>query len=196
MSSNSLSIIVKLSNYAKKLGIKYHTAYGHFKKGLIEGAYQLKTGTIIVPDQDEKKNHQPEFGVIIYARVSTAGQLPNLNSQAERLKMYSIARGYKIKSVVKEVGSGINDRRKKLTMILQDGKYDKIIIEHKDRLTRFGFNWFQLFTNNRIEVVNESESEMSDITADIVAIMHSFSSKLYGLRRRSRKVIELIEGKE
>lgn len=185
---------MKLSAYAKKLGLKYHTVYGYFRKGLIDGAYQLKTGTIIVPEEDEV--HKIEHGVVIYARVSTAAQIPNLETQAERLKTYSITRGYKIKSIVKEVGSGINDRRKKLTKILQDDKYDKIIVEHKDRLTRFGFNWFQLFTGNRIEVVNEAETEISDITADIVAIMHSFSSKLYGLRRRSRKVVELIKGIE
>lgn len=182
---------MKLSKYAKQLGISYQTAWKHFKAGLIPSAYQLSTGTIIVPDviNPGKKDG---CNVILYARVSTVNQKDALEIQAKRLESYAIAKGYTIKRIVKEIGSGINDRRKRLTEVLEKDDFDKIIVEHKDRLTRFGFQWFQVLTKNRIEVINEATSELGDITADLIAIIHSFSSRVYGLRRKTRKVIEII----
>ena len=85
--------------------------------------------------------------------------------------------------IVKEYGSGLNDERKLLSKILKDDNYDKIIVENKDRLTRFGFNWIQLLTGNRIEVINESKEKDEDITKDLISIIHCFSARIYGLRR-------------
>ena len=79
-----------------------------------------------------------------------------------------------------------------ITILSNINDYDKIIVEHKDRLTRFGFNWFQLFTKNKIDVINESKTEESEITDDLIAIIHCFAAKTYGLRRKKRKVIEAI----
>jgi predicted site-specific integrase-resolvase len=108
------------------------------------------------------------------------------SSTAKRLEAYAIAKGYKIKQVVKEFGSGLNDNRKQLSKILKDDKYDKIIVEHKDRLTRFGFNYIQLLTGNRIEVINEAKEEDEDITQDLILIIHCFSARIYGLRKSKR----------
>ena len=122
-----------------------------------------------------------------------------LERQAERLKEYAILNGYKIKQVVKEFGSGLNDERKQLTKILKENKYDKIIVEHKDRLTRFGFNWIQLLTGNRIEVINEAKEKDEDITKDLISIIHCFSTRIYGLRRSQRiktKVEEALKSEE
>lgn len=58
--------------------------------------------------------------------------------------MQLAAKGYKVKQVIKEFGSGLNDERKQLVKVLKENQYDKIIVENKDRLTRFGFNWFQI----------------------------------------------------
>ena len=71
--------------------------------------------------------------------------------------------------------------------MLKENEYDKIIVEHKDRLTRFGFNWFQILTNNRIEVINESKTQDEDLVKDLSSIIHSFSARLYG-QRKSKKV--------
>lgn len=173
---------MKLSEYANKMGIVYRTAWMWFRDGKIPGAYQLPSGTIIVPE--EKQNE--EYGVILYARTSSSQNKKLLDSQVERLKLYAISRGYKIRKIVKEFGSGLNDERKELTKILKENKFDKIIVEHKDRLTRFGFNWFQILTNNRIEVINESQEKDEDITKDLISIIHCFSTRIYGLRRSER----------
>lgn len=174
---------MKLSDYAKKIGITYRTAWNWFKAGTINGAYQLPSGTVVVPDTVDSSQ---EYGVILYARTSSSSNKELLDNQAKRLEAYAIAKGYKIKQIVKEFGSGLNDSRKQLSKILKDGKYDKIIVEHKDRLTRFGFNYIQLLTGNRIEVINEAKEEDEDITHDLISIIHCFSARIYGLRRSKR----------
>lgn len=181
---------MKLSSYAKKLGISYKTAWRYWKNGKLD-AFQTPTGTIIV-----NENRGKDKGVCIYARVSSAENKDNLDSQAERLKEYCIAKGYRIHKVVKEVGSGVNDNRKKLNVLLADNNYALIVVEHKDRLTRFGFNYIQLLlqqTGRDIEIVNESENDKQDLMQDFVSIITSFCARIYGLRRSKRKTEKLIE---
>lgn len=188
---------MKLSQYAKKIGVSYQTVWNWYKDGLIENAYQLPSGTIVVPDNVDENGEQ--YGVILYARTSSSQNKNLLDGQVERLTNYAAAKGYKVKQIVKEFGSGLNDERKQLTKILQENKYDKIIVEHKDRLTRFGFNWIQLLTGNRIEVINETKEKDEDIVKDLISIIHCFSARIYGLRRSQRfdaKVKQAIEETE
>jgi predicted site-specific integrase-resolvase len=86
---------MKLSDYAKKLGVSYKTAWRMWKRGEIK-ASQLPTGTIIVTTEEILPQ-----GVAIYTRVSSAENKSNLDSQGERLKAYCIAKGYQIKYIVK-----------------------------------------------------------------------------------------------
>jgi predicted site-specific integrase-resolvase len=181
---------MKLSEYAKMLGISYKTAWRYFKAGKLD-AYQTHTGTIIV------RNHK-EFPMVaaIYARVSSSENKSNLESQAERLRQYAIARGYQIYKIVKEVGSGVNDNRKQLINLLKDKNYSILIVEHKDRLTRFGFNYIQLLAeeqNKNIEIVNETKDNNEDLMQDFVSIITSFCARLYGLRRSKRKTEKIIK---
>ncbi|MBA7685308.1 hypothetical protein ES703_93727 [subsurface metagenome] len=134
---------MKLSDYAKELGVGYKTVWRLWKEGKID-AYQLLTGTVIV--MEKIKNKLPDK-VYIYTRVSSRKNKDNLKKQADRLKEYAIARGYQIYKVIEEVGSGVNDNRKKLNQILMDKNYNKLIVEHKDRLTSFGFNYIQILFN-------------------------------------------------
>ena len=188
---------MKLSQYAKKIGVSYQTVWNWYKDGLIENAYQLPSGTIVVPYNMDENSEQ--YGVRLYARTSSSQNKKLLDCQVERLTNYASAKGYKVKQIVKEFGSGLNDERKQLTKILQENKYDKIIVEHKDRLTRFGFNWIQLLTGNRIEVINETKEKDEDIVKDLISIIHCFSARIYGLRRSQRfdaKVKQAIEETE
>ena len=185
---------MKLSHYAKKMGLDYRTVWNWYKEGKIPNAYQTHSGTIIIPD--EEIEHKQEYGVILYARTSSSQNKELLDNQVERLKNYATSRGYKIKQIVKEFGSGLNDERKQLSKILQDNQYDKIIVENKDRLTRFGFNWIQLLTGNRIEVINEAKEKDEDIVKDLISIIHCFSARIYGLRRSQKidtKIRQVIE---
>jgi len=183
---------MKLSSYAKELGISYKTVWRLWKAGKLN-AYQLPTGTVIVREKIENK--LPDK-VCIYARVSSSENKNNLKKQAERLKEYAIARGYQIYKIVEEIGSGVNDNRKKLNQLLMDKNYNKLIVEHKDRLTRFGFNYIQILFNQigkKIEVVNEAENDIQDLMQDFISIITSFCARLYGLRRSKRKTEKIVK---
>lgn len=182
---------MKLSDYAKKQGISYQTAWRMWKRGELN-AKQLPSGTIIVDINSELKDK----GVLIYARVSSAENKTNLDSQAERVEKYCIARGYRIVAIVKEVGSGVNDSRKKLTDSLCRDDYNLIVCEHKDRLTRFGFNYIKILLNKMgkdVEVINEAREEKEDLMQDFISIITSFCARIYGLRRQKQKTECIID---
>lgn len=183
---------MKLSQYAKQLGINYQTAYRWFKKGLIQG-YQMDTGTIIVPDPNDKVT---DVHVVIYCRVSSSENKSNLDSQAERMVEFCNKRGLVVNDIVKEIGSGVNDNRPKLIKLLSNPNITIIVVEHKDRLTRFGFNYIEtiLKNNNRlILVANHSDNEQYDIVEDFVSVIYSFCARLYGLRRAKNKANQIKE---
>lgn len=186
---------MKLSDYAKKLGISYTTAWRLWKQGKLD-AYQLPTGTVIVREETETEILKQSRDVAcIYARVSSSENKDNLKRQSERLVQYATARGYQIYKVVEEVGSGLNDNRKKLLSVLSDKKFSVLLVEHKDRLTRFGANYIQVLlteTGRRLEIVNGSENDRDDLMSDFAAVITSFTSRLYGLRRAKRKTEKII----
>lgn len=187
---------MKLSTYAKKLGVTYRTAWNHYKAGLIPNAYELGSGAIMVPDENIKNNETKNDikKVCIYARVSSSQNKDNLNKQAERLEQYCTAKGWQIIRTIKEIASGLNDHRPQLANIISKlNEYDYVVIEHKDRLTRIGFNYFNSFAPNKFHVVNESKNEIEDLTDDLVAIITSFCARLYGKRRGKRKTETIIK---
>ena len=170
---------MKLSDYAKQEGISYRTAHRMWKRGELKGR-QLSTGTILVDVST------PVEGAIVYARVSSAENKSNLESQALRVERYCIARGYRIVGVVKEVGSGVNDSRKKLIKVFERDDYNLIVCEHKDRLTRVGFNYIKVLLNQAgkdVEVINEAREEQEDLMSDFISIITSFCARIYGLRK-------------
>jgi putative resolvase len=190
---------MRLSDYAERTGIRYRTAWNHFRRGEIPGAYQLPSGVIVVPEQAlpgyEPTEEALPDKVAIYARVSSSENRDNLERQAERLQDYSAARGYQISTVVKEVGSGVNDNRRQLTRLLRDKSCNRLVVEHKDRLTRFGFKYLEILFAEQgrvIEVVNEAGDGKEDLMEDFVSIITSFVARLYGLRRSRRRTEKLI----
>ncbi|MGC9100839.1 MAG: IS607 family transposase [Caldisericum sp.] len=187
---------MKLSEWARKVGISYRRAWQMFKDGKLPNARQLPTGTIVVlEDEEEKKVYEPKT-VAIYARISSHENRDNLEKQAERLKEYALAKGYQIKHLVKEVGLGVNDARPKLIALLKKRDYQILLVENKDRLTRFGFNYLKLLCEEQgktIEVVDCTEEEKEDLIQDFVAVIYSFSAKLYGLKRAKEKTEKIVK---
>ncbi len=134
-----------------------------WKRGELN-AYQLPTGTIVVRIDESGKT--TDKIACIYSRVSSGENKSNLDSQAERLTNYAIAKGYRVYKVVKEVGSGLNDNRKQLANILVDDNYNILIVEHKDRLARFGTNYLKILlekTGKKLEIVNEADNAVRPI---------------------------------
>ena len=97
--------------------------------------------------------------------------------------------------MITEFGSGLNDKRPKLEKLLLDETITKIVVEHKDRLTRFGFNYIEKLLSRsgiELEVVNNVEGEKEDLIWDFVSVITSFSARIYGQRRSKRKTERLI----
>ncbi len=184
---------MKLSQYAKQQGISYRTALRWFRAGAIKG-YQAPSGTIIVTE-GEKLPLTAEK-VAIYARVSSQEQKDNLERQATRLSEYCTVKGYQVMHVVKEIASGVNDSRPKLLSLLRDTSITRIVVEHRDRLTRFGFHYIEtlLETQGRtIEVVNVAENDKEDFIQDLASIVYSLCARLYGQQRAKGKTERIVE---
>jgi predicted site-specific integrase-resolvase len=193
---------MKLSVYARKMGVRYETAWRWFKQGHLPGQ-QLPSGTIVIFGPAENGEAPHPASAVVYARVSVAENRPDLDRQAERLVAYSSAKGYQIAQVVKEVGSGVNDSRPRFLKLLADPTIGVIVVEHKDRATRFGFRYLETLLaqqGRRLEVVNLADDGRDELVADLVAIVYSFSVRLYGQRRAKRKseaiIKELTESEE
>jgi predicted site-specific integrase-resolvase len=184
---------MKLSEYARQMGISYKTAWRWWKAGKLPG-FQQDTGTVIVyPETHSLPQNQR---VAIYARVSSAENRTNLDSQAERLVSYATAKGYQIHQVVKEIGSGVNDSRPKFLKLLADPTTTHIVVEHKDRATRFGYRYLETLLKQQgryLEVVNLADNGKEDLVTDLVSIIYSFSARLYGQRRAKRKTEAIIK---
>lgn len=135
---------------------------------------------------------------LIYARVSTNEQKNrgDLDRQINYIIREIIAKNPKNLKVFSEVGSGLNDNRtelKKLLDMIMNDEVDRIFILYKDRLTRFGFNYLEQICNKfgtKIIVISEEIQEKSiqeELAEDIISIIHSFSSKLYGMRNKIKE---------
>ena len=147
----------------------------------------------IVQEKDKRKT-------IIYTRVSSSGQKDDLKNQAEFLKQFANAKGLIVDEVFEDIGSGLNYNRKKWNKLLEDcmiGLIKTIIVAHKDRFIRFGYDWFERFLKtNGVEIIvvnNETLSPQEEMIQDLISIIHVFSCRIYGLRKYKKKIKEDIE---
>lgn len=178
---------MKLSVYAQRHGIQYRAAWERFRTGKIPNAYRDEAGTIQVPDDPDESVDL--MRAAIYARVSDPRKTTQLAAQRQRMEQWAVMNGYQVVESVAEKGSGVNDKRKALASLLKRDTWGTLIVEHKDRLTRFGFAWFDLFLaqqGRRIMVANQASDDTTDLVHDLVAIIYSFSARLYGKRRSER----------
>ncbi len=185
---------MKLSHWAKLQGIGYRAAWNHFKAGIIPGAYTLPTGTIIIPDP-KPADIRNEY-IVCYARVSSSQNKSNLISQSKRINDFCAANGWIVSESIQEIGSGLNDNRKKLLRLFQDKKATKLVVEHKDSLTRFGFNYVEKLCESfgcKIVIINPANNDKEDLIQDFTSIITSFCAKIYGQRRSKRNTEKIIK---
>ncbi len=137
--------------------------------------------------------------IVIYTRVSTRNQTDDLENQVDFLQQYVNAKGLIVDDIIRDYGSGLNYNRKKWNQLLNEvmeNKIKMILVSHKDRFVRFGFDWFEKFCNKfNVEIVvvkNEKLSPHEELVQDIVSILQVFSCRLYGLRKYKKQ----IEGDE
>jgi putative resolvase len=181
---------MKLSQYAKRAGVTYKTAWRWWKLGQLD-AYQTPSGTVIVRDPSLPT---PTTGrVALYARVSSADQKSDLERQMQRLRDYTAAKGYVVSKEVSEIASGLNDHRPKLAKLLTDPTIGTLVVEHRDRLTRFGYEYIRQLLDSqgrRLEVLFPSDTD-DELVDDFVALITSMAARIYGQRNAKRRASQI-----
>jgi YD repeat-containing protein len=137
--------------------------------------------------------------VVCYSRVSGSNQKKDLNKQKSALETFVIAQGKTADEWLSDIGSGLNYKRKSFIQLMKDvenGFVSEIIVAHKDRLVRIGYEWFEMFCedhNCKITVINiENLSPEEEVKQDLLTIINCFSSRLYGLRRYKKEIKNMV----
>jgi len=191
-------ILMKLTDWAKQEGIRYVTAWRWFNAGILPiPSTQLPTGTILVhpPAPATPKTTK---NAALYARVSSHDQQDDLQRQLGRLVAYATSNSYNVVETVSEVGSGLNSRRKKLLGLLKNKEIDVIIVEHRDRLSRFGVEYIETLleaSGRKLQIIDPAEID-NDLVRDMINLLTSFCARLYGKRSAKNKAKKVIKDLE
>jgi predicted site-specific integrase-resolvase len=185
-----------IGDFAKRIGRSASTVRRWERDGLIKSK-RLPSGhryfdeddiRTILGKADEKRL------TVVYCRVSSHGQKDDLQSQVAAMEQYCLGAGIAVDEWVQEVGGGMNFKRKQFLQLMDrvaSGDIGRLIVAHKDRLVRFGFDFLDHVAKRSacvIEVVNqESLSPQEEMTEDLLSIVHTFSCRLYGMRKYKRK---------
>ena len=187
---------LKTSQYAKIYNLNRRTVINNFHKGFIAGYQDPNTHTIYILNPEYQEPHQSNLKrAILYARVSSTDNKKSLDGQMERMEQYCSVKGYQIVGEVKEIASGMNANRRKLSSILKRDDYDILVCEHPDRLTRFGFNYLVILLGRlhvAVEPINVAKNKDDDLMSDFVSIVTSFCQRIYD-RNRKKKTEKIIE---
>ncbi len=144
------------------------------------------------------KNFKRRIRCAIYARVSSHSRQQDLERQITILKQFAQEQGWLIIDIIKDIASGLKERRrglKKLFNLVIRKRIDIVLITYKDRLTRFGFKYLEEFFRSYgvqiyILLDKPEKSELQELIEDFVAIIASFAGRIYG--RRSKRILELL----
>ena len=194
-----MSRFIKIGEAARLLGITVQT----LRRWELEGAFlpdrKSKGGTRYY-DLDRIIGVKPSENdlTIAYARVSSHDQKKDLDTQAQLLAQYCVAKGWQFE-VIQDLGSGMNYRKKGLKRLLElilERNIKRLVLTHKDRLLRFGSELiFAMCEAREIEVVminkGQELSFEEELAQDVLEIITVFSARLYGSRsRKNKKLIE------
>ncbi len=176
---------VKLKEWAWEQGISYRTALNWFHASTLPApARQLPTGTILVEPSATEAGR-----TVAYCRVSSADQRDDLDRQSGRVAQECARRGLTLHSTVTEVGSGLNGNRPKLRKLLADATATVIVVEHRDRLARFGVEHLESALSaqsRRVVVLDDAEVE-DDLVRDVTEVLTSMFARLYGRRSAAKR---------
>jgi predicted site-specific integrase-resolvase len=173
---------MNLAAWAKRNGVAWVTAYRWFRAGLL-AVPARKVGRLILVD-DPSLPAGPRSRTAVYARVSSADRKADLDRQVARVTAWATTRQIPVDKVVTEVGSALNGHRRKFLAVLGDPAVTQIVVEHRDRLGRFGSEYVQaaLSAQGRELVVVDSSEVDDDLVRDMTETLTSMCARLYGKR--------------
>ena len=181
---------MKLSEWARREGIHYTTAWRWWRAGKLPvPARQTSTGTILVEVEPRRAGR-----LVVYARVSSHDQRVELDRQVARVTRWATRQGLAVDEVIGEVGSGLNGRRPKLARLLADPTATTIVVEHRDRLARFGVEQLEaaLGAQGRMLVVVDPGETDDDLARDMIDVLTSFCARLYGRRGARNRAMRAV----
>jgi len=153
-------------------------------------ARRLESGTIWV------ETAQPETSgrAVIYARVSSHDQRSDLDRQVARLTQWATSNGHEVGEVVTEVGSGLDGNRPKLRRVLSDPTASVVVVEHRDRLARFGVEHLEaaLGAHGRRLVVADASETADELARDMIEVLTSMCARLYGRRGARNRAMRAV----
>lgn len=194
-----MSNILRVSEFADRIGRSASTVRRWEREGLISPRRTV-SGQRYFTETDVLAVLRPGFGttprgVVVYSRVSSSGQRNDLASQVAAMERFCEGRGLAVTEWVSEVGGGMNFRRRKFLALLDKiiaGEVSTVVVAHRDRLARFGFELIEwLATKHGCEIIvanQETLSPQQELVEDLLAIVHVFSCRLYGLRRYEKQL--------
>lgn len=190
--------VVKLSEWAARNGVHYQTAWTWAKEGRMPvPVVQTPSGTWLVTEPAP----QAAGRVVVYCRVSSGDQKAELERQVARTVQGATSQGLAVAGVVTEVGSSVDGRRRKLHRLLADPDVGTIVVEHRDRLARFGVEHLEAAlsaTGRRLVVLDPAETT-DDLAGDITEVLTSMCARLYGRRsakNRAARAVAVATGPE
>ena len=184
---------MKLSEWAAQQGVHYQTAWRWWKRGTLPvPTRQLASGTILVEAPASPLGTAGR--TVVYARVSAHDQRGDLDRQVSRVMAWASEQRLGVQEVVCEVGSGLNGRRPKLARLLADPQVTTVVVEHRDRLARFGVEQLQaaLSAHGRRVLVADVGEATDDLVRDMVEVLTSFCARLYGRRGARNRAMRAL----
>ena len=138
--------------------------------------------------------------IIAYCRVSSQAQKPDLKNQRSVIEDFCLARGMANVEYIEEIKGGLNFKRPLFGEVMdaiERGEVVSLVIAHRDRLCRFGFEWFERHCQKHgceLVVLNtEKMSPEQEMVQDLMTIIHCFSARLYGLRNYRKALKEALK---
>lgn len=191
--------IYRIGDFAKRLGRSTSTIRRWEREGKLQSK-RLASGHRYFDESDVRRvlGFEPDAKkTVVYCRVSGTSQKNDLKSQREAMETFCLHAGIPVDEWIEEIGGGMNFKRRKFLKLVDEiirGEVNHVIIAHKDRLMRFGFDLFShLAAENgcRITIANQqSLSPEREMVEDLLAIVHTFSCRLYGMRKYQKIIKE------
>jgi putative resolvase len=182
---------MKLAEWARVNRVHPQTAYRWFRQGTMPvPARRLPSGTILVEAPESLSGGR----AVLYARVSAHDQRADLDRQVARLTAWATGQGVAVVEVVTEVGSGLNGKRPKLKRLLADPQATVIVVEHRDRLARFGVEHLEAALSaqgRRLVVVDPGETG-DDLEREMIQVLTGFCARLYGRRGARNRAMRAV----
>ncbi|WP_067970537.1 IS607 family transposase [Mycolicibacter icosiumassiliensis] len=184
---------MNLADWAESVGVNRHTAYRWFREGTLPVPAE-RVGRLILVKTGGGSSSGSSATVVVYARVSSHDQRSDLDRQVARLTEWVRGRGLEVGQVVREVGSGLNGKRPKLQRILSDPDARVIVVEHRDRLARFGVEHLEaaLSAQGRRIVVADVGETTDDLVRDMIEVLTSMCARLYGRRGARNRAMRAV----